>query len=330
MANHRAERRTPSRRSAAVESPEQVSRTPVTASGKRKAVKPTRADRRKAVPATPRRTPVATAPAPAPAVVRTAPAAVRRTGSRRTLLPSAPSLVGAAALAFAAVGATVSQQGTALASDEYDKFSSQASVLNAATSIGSSDALAGRERAVSRDSQRAALQDAASAELKEAAASQARQRNVALASLAASAEKHANQIAANLWQLPLPAGSFDLNDNFGQCSYLWANCHTGEDFSAPSGTPVLSVATGVITEAGYDGSYGYKTVITHEDGTETWYAHQTQILVSVGETVRAGEQIGTVGSTGNSTGPHLHLEVRPGGGDPVDPVEALRVRGVPL
>jgi len=310
-----------------------VSRTPVTASGKRKAVKPTRADRRKTVSETPRRTPARPAPAAAPTAVPAATRAVRHTGSRRNLfpgLPSAPSLVGAAALAFAAVGATVSQQSTALASDEYDKFSSQASVLNAATSIGSSDALAGRQRAVSRDSQRAALQDAASAELKEAAASQARQRNAALASLAASAEKHANQIAANLWQLPLPVGTFRMSDSFGQCSYLWANCHTGEDFSAPSGTPILAVATGVITEAGYEGSYGYKTVITHEDGTETWYAHQTQILVAVGETVRAGEQIGTVGSTGNSTGPHLHLEVRPGGGDPVDPVEALRVRGVPL
>ncbi|HEX4977847.1 MAG TPA: M23 family metallopeptidase [Nocardioides sp.] len=312
----------------------QLSRTPVTPSGKRKAVKPSRADRRKAVTVT--AAPAArTSSAPAvPAVP-----AARHTGhsghagSRRNLfpgLPSAPTLVGAAALAFAAVGATVSQQSTALASDDYDKFSAQASVLNAATSVGSSDALAGRQRAVSRDSQRSALQDAATAELQDAAAAQARQRNAALASLAASAERHANQIAANLWQLPLPAGSFRLNDSFGQCSYLWANCHTGEDFSAPSGTPVLSVAAGVVTEAGYEGSYGYKTVITHEDGTETWYAHQTQILVSVGETVRAGEQIGTVGSTGNSTGPHLHLEVRPGGGDPVDPVEALRVRGVAI
>lgn len=301
MANHRAERRTPSRRSAPAPKPVREARTPVTAPGKRKAAKPARAG--------------------------------GHTGTRRNLLPglpSGPTLVGAAALAFAAVGATMSQQGTALASDDYEKFSSQASVLNAATSIGSSDALAGRQRAVSRDSQREALQDAANAELLEAAVSQARQRNAALASLAASAEKYANKIAANLWQLPLPAGSFRLNDSFGECSYLWANCHTGEDFSAPSGTPILAVAAGVVTEAGYDGAYGYKTVITHEDGTETWYAHQTQILVSVGETVRAGEQIGTVGSTGNSTGPHLHLEVRPGGGDPVDPVEALRVRGVDI
>lgn len=285
----------------------QTARTPVTTSGKRKAEKPRRVERLK-VPVT-------------------------HVGTRRSLvpgLPSAPTLVGAAALALAAVGATVSQQGAALASDDYDKFSSQASVLNAATSIGSSDALAGRQRAVSRDSQRAALQDAASAQLQEAAAAQARQRNAALASLAASAERHANNLAQNMWHLPLPEGSFHLNDNFGECSYLWANCHTGEDFSAPSGTPILAVAAGVVTEAGYDGSYGYKTVITHEDGTETWYAHQTQILVSVGETVRPGEQIGTVGSTGNTTGPHLHLEVRPGGGDPVDPVDALRVHGVDI
>lgn len=288
----------------------QVSRTPVIASGKRKAVKPGRTERR-----------------------RVAVVSAGHAGSRGNLfpgLPSAPTLVGAAALAFAAVGATVSQQGTALASDDYEKFSSQATVLNAGTSIGSSDALAGRQRAVSRDSQRAALQDAVDAELQEAAASQARQRNAALASLAASAEKRATQIAANQWQLPLPTGSYRVKDSFGQCGSLWANCHTGEDFSAPSGTPTLAVAAGVITEAGYEGSYGYKTVLTYEDGTEIWYAHQAQILVSVGQKVQPGQQIGTVGSTGNSTGPHLHLEVRPGGGDPVDPVAALRVRGVPF
>lgn len=217
-----------------------------------------------------------------------------------------------------------------MASDDYKKFSSQASVLNAASSIGSSDALAGRERAVSRDSQREAMEDAASAELQQAAESQARQRNAALAALAASAQKHANQIAADMWQLPLPAAYMDTSYNYGQCSYLWANCHTGEDFSAPSGTPIYSVASGTVTEAGWDGAYGNKTVVTLEDGTEIWYAHQTDILVSVGTTVRPGQQIGTVGSTGNSTGPHLHLEVRPGGGDPVDPVDALRVRGVAI
>ena len=79
---------------------------------------------------------------------------------------------------------------------------------------------------------------------------------------------------------------------------------------------------------GYDGAYGNKTVVTLEDGTEIWYAHQTSQYVSIGETVAAGEVIGTVGSTGNVTGSHLHVEVRPGGGDPVDPYAAMVVNGV--
>ncbi len=245
-------------------------------------------------------------------------------------LPSAPSLIGAAALAFAGVGATVSQQSTTLADNDFQKFATQASVLNAASSIGSSDAISGRQRAVSRDSERQALQDAADAELQEAAETQAKERSAALAALAASAEKHANQIAKNAWQLPLPAGSYRVSNNFGHCSYLWVNCHTGEDLSAPSGTPIYSVASGTVTEAGYDGSYGNKTVVTLEDGTEIWYCHQTTMGVSVGDTVSPGQTIGTVGSTGNSTGPHLHLEVHPGAGDAVDPVSALAVRGITL
>ncbi len=69
-------------------------------------------------------------------------------------------------------------------------------------------------------------------------------------------------------------------------------------------------------------------MLTLEDGTEIWYCHQSAFNVSVGDTVRAGELIGYVGSTGHVTGPHLHLEVRPGGGDPVDPDAALRQHGV--
>ncbi len=316
MASHRAERRAPSRRTTRVAGAAQTVETPA---GKRRAAKPARASRVE-VPTLRVEPKIATAPG-------------GHTGGRKKLipgLPSAPTLIGAAALALAAVGATVSQQGTQLASDEYKKFATQASVLNAASSIGSSDALAGRQRAVSRDSQRQALADAANAELQAAAESQARQRNAALAALAASAEKHADQIAANAWRFPLPAGSYRVSHNFGQCSYLWSNCHTGEDFSAPSGTPIYSIANGVVTEAGYDGAYGNKTVVTLEDGTEIWYCHQTTILASVGDTLRGGEQLGTVGSTGNSTGSHLHLEVRPGGGDPVDPIAALRARGVDI
>ena len=163
-----------------------------------------------------------------------------------------------------------------------------------------------------------------------AAETQAKERSAALAALAASAEKRADKLAKLAWQLPLPAGSYRSSHNFGHCSYLWANCHTGEDLSAPSGTPIYSVTSGTVTQTGYDGAYGNKTVITLEDGTELWYCHQTSISVSSGESVSPGQQIGTVGSTGNTTGPHLHLEVHPGAGDAVDPVSALSVHGVVL
>ena len=87
------------------------------------------------------------------------------------------------------------------------------------------------------------------------------------------------------------------------------------------------MANGVITEVGYDGSYGNKTVITLDDGTELWFCH-SPYAVSAGDEVRAGEVIGYVGTTGNTTGPHLHVEVRPGGGDPVDPYAAMLVHGL--
>lgn len=116
-----------------------------------------------------------------------------------------------------------------------------------------------------------------------------------------------------------------LTARFGD-SGLWANQHTGLDFNGDEGEPIYSVANGAVTAVGYDGAYGNKTVVTLEDGTEIWYCHQNAILVSLGEEVRAGEQIGTIGSTGNVTGSHLHLEIRPGGGDPIDPFPVLAAK----
>ena len=271
------------------------------------------------------------------------------TGGRKKLLPglpSVPSLVGVAALALAVAGATISQQPTVppvATAGDVQKFTNQASVLNAGSSTWSGSALDDRARAVSRDSQREALQDAAVAELQAAAESQAKERNAALAALAASAEQYADQVAARaaeraaaraaeraarLWQLPLPAGSYRLSSRFGECSYLWANCHTGLDFAASSGSQIYNVAAGVVTEVGYEGSYGNRTIVTLPDGTDMWYCHQNSFAVSVGDQVAAGELIGYVGSTGNSTGPHLHLEVHPGAGDAVDPMGAALVRGL--
>ncbi len=255
-------------------------------------------------------------------------------GLRKTLfpgMPSAPTLIGATALLLAAAGAvTISapDAGSQLASGNIQKLSAQANVLSGASSIGSSNSLSGRARAVSRDSQREALQDAANENLQAAAEKQAKQRNVALAALAASAEKQATLIAKNVWQLPVQAGVYHLTSRFGECSVLWSHCHTGLDFAAPSGTPIHAIANGTVTSVGYDGSYGNKTVVTLEDGTELWYCHQTAYAVTTGQQVRAGEVIGSVGSTGNVTGPHVHIEVRPGAGDPVDPYAAMLAHGV--
>jgi murein DD-endopeptidase MepM/ murein hydrolase activator NlpD len=125
----------------------------------------------------------------------------------------------------------------------------------------------------------------------------------------------------------LPVKKFRITAGFGSGGRLWSSSHTGTDFAAPSGTPVMAVGAGEIVKAGSAGAYGNRIIIRHEDGTETWYCHLSRIAQRSGS-VGAGEVIGNVGSTGNSTGPHLHLEVRPDGGDPVNPRTWLRSHGL--
>lgn len=127
----------------------------------------------------------------------------------------------------------------------------------------------------------------------------------------------------------LPVRVYRLTGRFGDRSSLWASSvHTGLDFAAPSGTPIRSVGAGRVISTGYDGSYGDKTVVRLDDGTELWFCHQSAVYVEVGRHVRVGQVVGAIGSTGNATGPHLHLEVRPGGGEPVDPLTWLRRLGL--
>ncbi|MFI8089818.1 transglycosylase family protein [Streptomyces sp. NPDC086080] len=106
--------------------------------------------------------------------------------------------------------------------------------------------------------------------------------------------------------------------------------HTGVDFPVPTGTTVKSVGAGTVVSAGWEGSFGYQVVVRHADGRFSQYAHLSAISVRSGQSVGAGQRIGRSGSTGNSSGPHLHFEVRtgPGFGSDIDPVAYLRAGGV--
>jgi len=114
---------------------------------------------------------------------------------------------------------------------------------------------------------------------------------------------------------------------------MWSSgYHTGVDFSAATGTPVKAVTNGTVVSAGWAGAYGNQVVIRHDDGRYSQYAHLSALSVSAGQRVTVGQQIGAVGSTGNSTGPHLHFEVRtsPGYGSDIDPLAYLRANGVAI
>ncbi|MEU6879046.1 transglycosylase family protein [Streptomyces sp. NPDC046712] len=108
--------------------------------------------------------------------------------------------------------------------------------------------------------------------------------------------------------------------------------HTGVDFPVPTGTSVKAVATGKVVSAGWAGAYGYEVVIRHDDGRYSQYAHLSALTVREGQRVNTGQRIARSGSTGNSSGPHLHFEVRtgPGYGSDIDPLAYLRARGVSI
>lgn len=104
-----------------------------------------------------------------------------------------------------------------------------------------------------------------------------------------------------------------ITSRYGVTSRLRKSTHTGLDIAATTGTPIKAIADGTITCASYQGAYGKVVKIDHGNGIETWYAHTNSMYVKVGQKVTAGDVIAAVGSTGNSTGPHLHLEIRVNG-----------------
>lgn len=246
--------------------------------------------------------------------------AAHRPGLR--LVPSVPVLVGLAALAVSAGGAALSQPGVL----EPVASTTRISAASAATGFSEVGSSVARGTSVTRGGDRQQA-GAAGASDTEAAEAQAEDRAASLAKLAAQVDKRSDELAEDGWILPVTG--YRITNTFGMArSYYSSGSHTGLDFACTLGTPISAIAGGTVTFAGSDGSYGNKTVITLEDGTEIWYAHQSAIQVQVGQQVARGDQIGLVGSTGNSSGPHVHIEVRPGGGDPVDPQPAFVQHGV--
>jgi hypothetical protein len=101
-----------------------------------------------------------------------------------------------------------------------------------------------------------------------------------------------------------------VTSRFAAIESVRSGAHTGLDIGAASGSNIYAVADGIVKYAGSMGSYGNLVIISHSNGVESYYAHCSRILVSVGQQISAGDNIALVGSTGNSTGPHLHLEIR--------------------
>ncbi|MFD7491973.1 M23 family metallopeptidase [Streptomyces sp. NPDC059832] len=124
----------------------------------------------------------------------------------------------------------------------------------------------------------------------------------------------------------MPVKRHGLSAYFGQAGVNWMSVHTGIDFPVLEGTPVMAATDGTVRTQ-LNSAYGNMAIVTMADGTETWYCHLSGTKIRSGP-VKAGDVIAYSGDTGNSTGPHLHFEVRPGGGPAVDPLPWLRSHGV--
>ncbi|GAA1014755.1 peptidase [Streptomyces sp. F-3] len=128
-----------------------------------------------------------------------------------------------------------------------------------------------------------------------------------------------------------PVKNYKLTAGFNQNGARWANKHSGQDFAVPVGTPVLAASAGTVVKAGPNGAgdgpaYGNAVVLKHANGKYSQYAHLSRIDVKIGQKVAAGQRIALSGNTGNSTGPHLHFEIRttPNYGSAVNPLAYLR------
>lgn len=191
----------------------------------------------------------------------------------------------------------------------------------ATDAIPSSESLTNEENA--RLEAQAAANDAATAKAQVDAAAAKAQADADSAAAEAS-QATATQAAVHAWVAPV-AASYALTSGFGM---RWGAMHPGQDFAVPVGTPVKALSSGTVILAGWSGGYGNKVEIQYWDGTVSWFAHNSRLLVTTGEKVTPGETVSMSGSTGHSTGPHLHLEIHPGDGDAIAPLPWLKAKGI--
>ncbi|WP_330332103.1 M23 family metallopeptidase [Streptomyces sp. NBC_00536] len=142
-------------------------------------------------------------------------------------------------------------------------------------------------------------------------------------------KKRAEEAAAKEAARPkfsLPVEQHGLSAGFGQAGGMWMSVHTGIDFPVSYGTPVMAATDGTVRTQ-WNSAYGNMAIVVSPDGTETWYCHLSSTKIRSGK-VKAGDVIAYSGNSGNSTGPHLHFEVRPDSGSPIDPQAWLRSHGL--
>lgn len=154
-------------------------------------------------------------------------------------------------------------------------------------------------------------------------AQRAEQRREARAHAAAHRARERRK-AARAWVTPLRRMRF--TSGFG---YRWGRLHAGADFAVPVGTPVRAMSSGRVTAVRDTYASGHRVEIRYWDGTVSYYFHLTSTAVQKGQRVSPGEVVAHSGNTGRSTGPHLHLEIHPKGGKPINPLPWLAGHGLP-
>ncbi|MEV5374355.1 M23 family peptidase [Streptosporangium nondiastaticum] len=240
--------------------------------------------------------------------------------SKRTAFrnPSKTVLRTRAAVVAAGLGASVALgAGVALAADTTDSVSDFSAFASVATLQDALNKQAETQLKVAEKEKQAAEQAKRDADKR---AEDARK------------QAEASRKRADAWVAPV--AGYQIGQPFGKAGKMWAAKHSGQDLVVGTGTQVMSVHGGTVVKAGPNGggdgpAYGNAIVIKHADGTYSQYAHLSQIKVSVGQTVTTGQVIGLSGSTGNSSGPHLHFEIRttPNYGSAVEPVAFLKAHG---